>query len=153
MSRDATPVAAAKAKGRTMNYKDRENDTFANRYYWYFEADDNTGSIDAKKKEVLDGYDRVYEARKWMKFQSVHHRVTFERKPFSPIGELRWWSVNGTPFGTAEHTYLHDALVHPFAIHYSWAIHDIVYTKRKKQKLWTKPFLSALLKGLGYELV
>lgn len=131
---------------------DDQKDTFRDHHYWY-KGEDEDGNIDPVFKDLLMRYDAVYEKRKDVKCEDAHYRVTFEKKSFSPIGEVRWWSVNGTPFGTAEHTYLHDALVHPFAIHYSWAIHDIVYTKRKKQKLWTKPFLSALLKGLGYELV
>lgn len=124
---------------------DQENNTFLGQHYRFMGP--------KELHATMDMFDRIYERRKDLKREAVHYRVTFEKKSFSPIGELRWWSVNGTPFGTAEHTYLLDALVHPFAIHYSWAIHDIVYTKRKKQKLWTKPFLSALLKGLGYELV
>jgi hypothetical protein len=135
-----------------MNYVERENDTFANRYYWYFDADPNTGSIDAKKKDALDGYDRVYEVRKWMKFQNVHYRVTFEKKPFSPIGEVGW-NPSEDCYGIAYDIYLHDALYGYYKTSYKFDRHDAIYTVRKGPKKWTRNYASALLKGLGYELV
>lgn len=123
---------------------DRENNTFLGQHYRYMGPEE--------LHYTMDLFDRIYERRKDLKREAVHYRVTFEKKPFSPIGEVGWEPA-GDCDGIASNVYLHDALYGLYKTGYQFDPHDEVYTVRKGPKKWTRNYVSALLKGLGYELV
>lgn len=102
--------------------------------------------------DTLADYDHFYEVRKPDKREAVHYRVTFEKKSVSLIGGLGW-KPTGDCYGSAYNVYLHDALYGSYKTGYKFGKHDEVYTVRKGPKKWTRNYVSALLKGLGYELV
>ena len=130
---------------------DDQKDTFRDHHYWY-KGEDEDGKIDPDFKDLLMRYDAVYEKRKDVKCEDAHYRVTFEKKSFSPIGEVVW-KPTGDCYGSAYNVYLHDAIYVLCKTRYQFDKHDEVYTVRKGPKKWTRNYVSALLKGLGYELV
>ena len=123
---------------------DRENNTFLDQHYRYMGPEE--------LHYTMDLFDRIYERRKDLKREAVHYRVTFEKKSFSPIGEVGW-NPSEDCDGIASNVYLHDALYGFYKTGYKFDPHDEVYTVRKGPKKWTRNYASALLKGLGYELV